>query len=213
MNVIDILLLIPLCYAAWVGFKKGFVIELFTLLALFVGLYAALNFSEYMESKLTEEFDLDHLYVTPVAFLITFLAVGAGVYFLGKVIEKMLTISLLSPLNKLAGVIFSMVKMVYILSVILILFDSFDERKHWVKSDIKEQSTLYQPIQEIGKKTIPGISASTIFLENALKEEQEDTGLTVEEILRAKAVADSLGIDASDAKEIYRIHQEYGQQK
>lgn len=211
MNVIDIVLLIPLCYAAWVGFKKGFVIELFTLLALLVGLYAALNFSHFAERKLTNEFDLDHLYLTPVAFLVTFLAVGAGVYFLGKVIEKMLTITLLSPLNKVAGIVFSMVKMVYILSVILLLFESFDERKHWVKTDIKEKSILYHPIQDLGKNTIPGISSSTIFLQNALKEEKEETGLTVEQILRAKEVADSLGIDASDAKEIYRIHQEYGQ--
>lgn len=209
MNVIDLLLLIPLCYAAWVGFKKGFVVELFTLLALLVGLYAALNFSEYAESKLSEDFDLEHLYVTPVSFLLTFLAVGAGVYFLGKVIEKMLTITLLSPLNKVAGILFSLVKMAYILSVLLIIFDSFDERNHWVKSDIKQESSLYLPIQELGKKTIPGISTSTIFLQNALKEEKEETGLTVEQILRAKEVADSLGIDASDAKEIYRIHQEY----
>ena len=50
MEIIDLIILIPLIYGGWKGFKKGFVMELFTILALLVGLYAAFHFSD----KITE---------------------------------------------------------------------------------------------------------------------------------------------------------------
>ena len=50
---------------------------------------------------------------------------------------------------------------------------------------------------------------STIFLKNAFKAESDSTGLSVVEVLRAKEIADSLGIDATNAVEIKKIHDEY----
>ena len=46
MNFLDILILIPILYGAYKGFKHGFVIELFTLLAILVGIYVGIHFSE-----------------------------------------------------------------------------------------------------------------------------------------------------------------------
>jgi hypothetical protein len=37
----------------------------------------------------------------------------------------------------------------------------------------------------------------------------DSTGLTVQEVLRAKEIADSLGIDVQDAKQIKAVHDEY----
>jgi hypothetical protein len=54
---------------------------------------------------------------------------------------------------------------------------------------------------------------STIFLENAFKTESDSTGLTVEQIIRAKEIADSLGIDAQDAIAIKEVHDEYVEKK
>jgi hypothetical protein len=47
-------------------------------------------------------------------------------------------------------------------------------------------------------------------MKNALKPETDSTGLTIDQVLRAKEVADSLGLDASDAKQILEIHEKYG---
>jgi len=68
---------------------------------------------------------------------------------------------------------------------------------------------LYYPVKKVSTTTVPGVASSTIFLKNALKPEADSTGLSVEQIIRAKEVADSLGIDANDAKEIKRIHEKY----
>lgn len=209
MNFIDILLLIPLAYAAWKGFSKGFIIELFTLLAFFVGIYAGINFSDYASAKLTQEFELEGTYLPILAFTLTFIVVGAIVFFAGKAIEQVVRVTALTPMNKMAGLTFGTLKMVYILSILLVIIESYDEKKKWFESETKEASLLYTPVKAVSYYTVPGLKNSTIFIQNAFKEEADSTGLTVNQVLKAKEVADSLGLDAKDAHQIYRIHQKY----
>ena len=86
MNVLDILILIPIAFGIWRGFKKGFIIELFTFLALFIGLYAGIHFSDGVASFLQEKFSITSEYLPTIAFTITFLLIGAMVYFAGVAI-------------------------------------------------------------------------------------------------------------------------------
>jgi membrane protein required for colicin V production len=209
VNFIDILIFIPLIYAGYRGFKKGFIIEIFTLLAFFVGIYAAVNFSDYASIELSNRFDIESSYLPPLAFTLTFLIVGALVFFAGKAIEGVVKAVALSPFNKVAGLLFGLIKMVYILSVILMLVESYDEKGKWMKTETKTESLFYEPVKAIGKNTLPGMKESQIFIENAFKSESDSTGLTVREVLRAKEIADSLGIDAKEAKKLYEVHQKY----
>lgn len=209
MNYTDVLILIPLIYAGWKGFKHGLIIEVFTLLALVVGLYAGIHFSDYIAKILKTTFGWNSSYVPVVSFTITFLAVGAMVYFAGKAIEKVVKLTGLTPLNKGFGVLFSILKMIYYISVIIVLIESYDEKSNFFPTETKEQSILYKPVKKVSSTTIPGLSESTIFLKNVFKNETDSTGLTVEEIIRAKEIADSLGIDANDAAKIKEIHDKY----
>jgi membrane protein required for colicin V production len=209
MNYIDVLILIPLIYAGWKGFKHGLIIEVFTLLALVVGLYAGIHFSDYIAKILKTTFGWNSSYVPVVSFTITFLAVGAMVYFAGKAIEKVVKLTGLTPVNKGFGVLFSILKMIYYISVIIVLIESYDEKSNFFPTETKEQSILYKPVKKVSSTTIPGLSESTIFLKNVFKNETDSTGLTVEEIIRAKEIADSLGIDANDAAKIKEIHDKY----
>ncbi|HRP53654.1 MAG TPA: hypothetical protein PLI97_09120, partial [Fluviicola sp.] len=77
--------------------------------------------------------------------------------------------------------------------------------------ETKENSLLYKPVLNTSMQSIPSLKESTIFLRNALKPESDSTGLTIEQVLAAKKTADSLGIDASDAKTIFEVHQKYNQ--
>ena len=135
------------------------------------------------------------------------------IYFAGKAIERVVKVVNLSPLNKIFGSVFGFVKALYFVSVGIVLLESYDEKGNFFPKEKKEASFLYQPVKKVSEFTIPGMSGSTIFLKNELKEETDSTGLSVEEILRAKEVADSLGIDANDALEIKRIHDEYVAEK
>ena len=116
MNFIDILIVILLLFACWRGLKKGLIIELFTLLAVFAGLYAAIHFSDYLAVKLREDADWEWEYVSIVSFALCFLAVGAMVYFGGKMLEKVIQVVQLGIINRIAGAVFSIITMLFVMS-------------------------------------------------------------------------------------------------
>lgn len=213
MNFIDILILVPLIYAAYKGFKHGLIIEIFTLLALVVGLYAGIHFSDSVADFLKKQFNWTSTYLPVISFTLVFLGLGAMIYFAGKAIERVVKVVNLSPLNKIFGSAFGLVKALYFVSVGIVLLESYDEKGNFFPIEKKQESYLYNPVKKVSEFTIPGLSGSNIFLKNELKEESDSTGLTVQEILRAKEVADSLGIDANDAMAIKRIHDEYVAEK
>ncbi len=203
MNSIDILLIIPLIYGAWKGFKHGLIIEVFTLLALFVGIYVGIHFSDFTARLLREYVGLNSKYLPIIAFTITFLAVGAMVFFLGKTIEKLIKITALTPLNKFAGVFFSLLKYVYMLSTLLVIVESYDEKLAFFPAKVKQDSLLYSPILKVSTTTIPSLKESAIFLKNAM---QTDTSTyTDRDVLRAQFLADSLGIVTTDSVELRNL--------
>ena len=56
MNYLDILFVLVLIWGAWNGFKSGFILQLFTTLALFLGLYAGGRFSNFVTLIIFEDF-------------------------------------------------------------------------------------------------------------------------------------------------------------
>ena len=207
MNFIDIVLLVPIIYAAWKGFKHGLIIEIFTLLALFVGVYAGIHFSDMTAAFLRKSLSLTSNYVPVIAFTITFLGIGAMVYFLGKTIEKIIKITHLTPINKLAGVFFSVLKYVYILSTLLVLLESYDEKIGFFPPKLKESSLLYHPVMQVSKTSIPGMKESTIFIHNLL--DTDTSKYSLKEVRRAKFLADSLGVKTNDSIKLREIYFTY----
>ena len=116
MSFLDILIFCLLGYAGWKGFKKGFIIELFTFLALFIGLYAGIHFSDFVSEFLMESMNLSpSSYLPVISFAIVFLAIGAMIYFGGKALEKVVKVVQLRLVNKLFGILFSVLKMTFII--------------------------------------------------------------------------------------------------
>lgn len=168
MSFIDIIAIIALIYAIWKGFFKGFIIELFTFLALFIGLYAGIHFSDFAAGILTENFNIKSDYVPTVSFTVVFLIVGAMIFFGGKALEKVVSIVQLSLINKLLGVLLSVIKMVFILGAVILLIESYDEKGNILSEEAKSESRLYNPIKSVVSFAIPAFEDSALFLKNTL---------------------------------------------
>ena len=145
------------------GFKKGFVISLFTLLALLVGLYAGIHFSDFLSNWFISNDVMNGDYTSPVSFTIVFLAVGAIVYFIGVLIQRLLKVVQLNMLNKLIGLILGIIKSAYILSFAIILLESYDERGDFISDDVKEGAALYIPTKQICLVTLPSIKETVLL--------------------------------------------------
>lgn len=165
MNYLDIILVLPLIIGAWRGFKKGFIIEIFTLLALLVGLYAGIHFSDFLSDFLKNKMGFDSNYLPAISFTLIFLGIGAMVYFAGKALEKVITLVALSPLNKFAGLGFGVIKMLFFTSAILVILESYDEKNQFIPDDLKETSLLYHPVKQVSLTTIPALRHSNLFIQ------------------------------------------------
>jgi len=147
MNIIDIIFIIPIIWFAYQGFKRGLIIELASLAALILGIYAALYFSYYAENFLVNNMNMDTEYVSIIAFIITFLIVVIIVYFVGKILEKVVNMVALGFLNKTAGALFGILKAAVLISIVLLIINNFNDK--FISKEKKENSFLYAPIAGI----------------------------------------------------------------
>ena len=164
MNFLDLILIIPLVIGGWRGFKRGLVIEVFTLLALLVGIYAGIHFSDYLSDILKEKMGFQSEYLPAISFTIILLMVGAMVYFAGKIIEKAVNIIALSMANKIAGMFFGLIKMLYIVSILLVLFEAYEDSENSKNSNVRQESLLYSPVKHVSLTTIPALKHSKLFV-------------------------------------------------
>jgi membrane protein required for colicin V production len=149
MNYLDIIIAILLILSAFNGFSKGFVIELTSLVALIAGLFAAVYFSDVTADFLTSYFSVSSKYLSIIAFTLTFILVLIAVVFVGRIVEKFVDMLMLGFLNKLAGLVFGVVKGALIISVLIFVINHFDTGKAWLGEKASKGSMLYQYVEPI----------------------------------------------------------------
>jgi membrane protein required for colicin V production len=176
VNFIDIAILIPVCWGIYRGFSKGFIIELASLTAIGIGIFAAVKFSDLTAAWLANYTELSTDWLPSASFIVTFITAVMLVFLLAKFLEKLINLSALSIVNKIAGAFFSGIKFLLIVSVLVILFEKFSLGKHEKTEKMKNESFLFHPVKELGMYFIPAIKNSRFLKE--LKKKAE-TGLSV----------------------------------
>jgi membrane protein required for colicin V production len=157
MNFLDLILVLPLIFAAWWGFTKGLIIEIASLLALILGIYGAVLFADKTAAYLTDTLDFKSSNLHLIAFLLTFAGIVAGVYFMAKVMEGIVAITGLSIANRIAGLVFGLLKMGLILSGLIYILTEHGLLQKWLSAEIREESILLEPIEILAKKILPKV--------------------------------------------------------
>lgn len=157
MNYIDLVLGILLIIAAIQGFRNGFIIELASLAALVLGIWGAIKFSDFTATFITKNTGYHSEHLSTIAFVITFILIVILVHLMGKMLDTIVKAVFLGFLNRLAGIIFGVLKTAVILSVFLLLFDSVDENVHILPSKQKAESKIYAPMKQLVPTLFPFI--------------------------------------------------------
>lgn len=171
MNYIDIVLGILLLFAAISGFRKGLIAELAGLAALILGIWGAIEFSDITSEFIVENFNWQSEHLSIISFAVTFVVIVILVHIIGGVVNKLVETVMLGFVNKLAGLVFGILKSALILSIILVLFDKIDEEVEILSSEIKTESRLYEPIRNFAPSIFPFINIWDDRDENSLNEE------------------------------------------
>lgn len=157
MNYIDLVLGIILIIAAIQGFRKGFIVELASLAALVLGIWGAIKFSDWTAKFITDTTNYHSDHLSTIAFVVIFIVIVILIHILGKVLDNAVKAVALGFLNRLAGIIFGVLKTAVILSILLLLFDSIDENVHILPSQQKTDSKIYSPMKQLVPTLFPFI--------------------------------------------------------
>ncbi len=149
ISTLDVILIIPLVWGGYKGFKRGLVIEIASLLALILGVYGALNFSEYTAKYLNSHFSVDPYWMGIVSFTLTFLAIAIGIHLLAKIVDKTLKFAALGMIIRLSGMFFGMMKFAIFLAVMLFIIEEFNSRFQFLDSSWNKDSLIYSGLSWI----------------------------------------------------------------
>jgi len=155
MNYIDIIIISLLLFAALYGIWKGFVRQLFGLIALFLGIWCACHFSYFIASYLSQWFNKNETAIAIISFAITFIIVLIGVIQVGRVTEKLVKLAALGLFNRIFGLLFSVIKMAFILSISIWLMLAFDQFNPFFPHHDCEHSILFIPVSTIAPAVFP----------------------------------------------------------
>jgi membrane protein required for colicin V production len=165
MSYIDLLLAVPLLWGLVRGYMKGFIVSVSSLIALILGVYGAILFSDRLGLHLQEAHGLDGPFMPAIAFSLVFLAIVVGVYFLGRAVQKVVHMAALGFFNKLAGALFGFLKSLLILSVIILLLEKADEYFQVLPEEEIAGSLLYPFVSDVMQEYFPLVAESRAFQE------------------------------------------------
>lgn len=160
---IDIVISLLLIFAIYRGWKNGFVMELFSFLSLFVGVYVAIHFSDWLTVYLRDEQEFKSEYLPIISFVLLMIVVIVGIYFLGKLLTATLKAGGMETINKLSGAVFALAKTVLGLSLFFILFHSFDIKANILPEKQKEESILYPHVYNFALNILPSLKESEFY--------------------------------------------------
>lgn len=157
MGVIDIVLGALILFGLVRGFMKGLFVEVASLIALVAGVYGAIHFSNFAAEFLQTKTDWNEKTINITAFAITFVIIVLAIGLAGKALTKLANFAALGIINKLAGGVFGALKIALILSVVLNIFDKFNNTITLLDDDTKNNSALYKPVKSLVPMIFPNL--------------------------------------------------------
>lgn len=140
MNFLDIASIVVLIAYGRSGYKKGFITVTCDLIAFLGGILVALKFASTAGMFIESQLGVNETLAALIGFALIWVCIFAVVGFFGGGLNKMLSVSVLKPINRIGGLFLGVIKgMVVILPGLLILV--------FINAPIVSESTLISPIR------------------------------------------------------------------
>ena len=155
LNYFDIVISIFLLWSAYRGISKGLLIMAASLAALVLGVWGAIRFSGLTADFLVQQFEWTTRYLSLIAFAVTFIGIVILVHLLARAMDKLVKAVALGFVNRLAGMLFGILKTALIISIVLVIINSIERRIPFIPEEHKENSLLYQPLSKLAPAIFP----------------------------------------------------------
>jgi len=140
LSKIDILLLVLMAIGAFNGYREGFLMELFSLVAIILGIFGGFKLMGEGMILLQDHFNADKRVLPYISFAIIFLIIVILVTWAGRLIKHLIDKSFLGKVDQSMGFILGAFRTLFLLSVVIWIVDSLEVN---IKSEWTEGSWLY----------------------------------------------------------------------
>jgi membrane protein required for colicin V production len=158
MYYLDLIIVLPIAWGMFRGFRRGFIIEICTLMALILGVYGAATFGEATADYFQANYNTDPKLSLVMAFAILFIGIVIAVFIFGKALEGVVKMVALGLVNKLFGMVFGGLKFALILSGILFVFMGFPATRSLIPDSWIRGSYLYEPVSGLASRIYPALA-------------------------------------------------------
>lgn len=155
INYFDFIFAIFLLWSAYRGITKGFLIMAASLAALVLGVWGAIRFSHLTAALLINNLSMQTQYIALISFALTFVIIVVLVHLLSRALDKLIKAVALGPVNRLAGLLFGILKTAFLISIFLVILNGINSRIPFIPEDHKENSLLYQPLSKLAPAIFP----------------------------------------------------------
>lgn len=184
IHIVDLIFLIPFVIYMIIGYRKGAIIEIISLLALVVAILFCLRMTNF----LLQSIGLDNIawWVPYVAYIAVFIGVYLLVQYLGKLLEKIIKVAQLNWINNIGGAIIGGLKVIFLFLFILWV----TERAQLTTENYKTTSMTYKYLHPVSNNFMSFIKGKIPFITNVVDEAEKYIKLMIYENRRATNVAD-----------------------
>ena len=155
MGVIDIIIVCCFLPVLYFGIKNGLVKQLVALGVIYFGITLSLRFSVRVSGWVMEHVQLSEFWAKAISFILIFFAVAIVLSLFGKLIEKIIQISLLGWLNRLLGVVVTLCLFALALSGLVYLVDSANNIVEFIPKEKLAESRFYPALLNLSQQVFP----------------------------------------------------------
>jgi len=182
MPISELIFMGLLGVAGILGFRKGFISQVTMFIGLCLGIWLAIRFAglvgEYLAPYGVPAGEKGYI----ISFVVVFAGVVLGVYFLGRFATRVLKVLMLGWVDKLAGLLFGVLKAALILSVLLAVLARAGVNDKLFSQEAQEglfyrtlsgfAPTFYPSLRNLGATVMKGLQETD--LQNNTSPENDD---------------------------------------
>ncbi|MDR0713972.1 MAG: CvpA family protein [Bacteroidales bacterium] len=152
-HFIDGFIFVCLAWGAYKGFRRGFIRQSCSIIAVGLGLWGGFTLSGMVEPYLSRH--VSGMACSTVSFIIVFVSIIILIVLSGKLATLFINAIALGLLNRLLGAFFGIFVNVLVLSVIIVFVNRFNHYYPFLPVEIREKSKLYEPVGKVAVMIFP----------------------------------------------------------
>lgn len=155
MNTLDIVILLLFIPGIVRGISKGFLEQIISLAGIVASVWLAYKFSTLVAGYIKNYLSVSDGVLNVISYVLIIIITLLLVIIVAKIATKVADMASLGWLNRLMGVVFSILTSAVIIGLLVIIFDTINQRFQLVTSPVLQDSVLYGHLRDLGDMVFP----------------------------------------------------------